>query len=455
MEGRGIIHSTATAMADQPEDRISNLPDEVIHEILGSLRSTKQPAQLAILSKRWTDLWRSYPVLEFDEQESPIRMKQNLHKFLSAAGKKFADLQHAAAVRITLDQQGKPEILDELLGSLPAEFTAQEIRIDFDFRIFPDRLFNNDRFLSSLRVVRLIHCSFPSGSSVRFGTSLKVLHLEFVSFPDRNDEGDGILNRMIEGASTLETLTLCEILGIRRFRIRDHPKLKTIEVSRFHCCDFEVSGTESLEILHVRCCMERFHVSMARNNNVKVLHISGTQRMTNTELNKFISMFPRLESLKLIDLPLIPEITINVNNHKLLRVLWVTWKNYYGLLVQPKEIEINAPQLSNLVIDIKNDTGFPDILINKADTCNEAASKPAMQVSVHCELSDCTDWDELKQFLAKLRQFRLTIEFTRCYHGKTTRITGKEAMDLLNQPKDDKMMMRRIMNEYIEVLDSY
>ncbi|CAN0892388.1 Putative F-box/LRR-repeat protein At5g38386 [Linum grandiflorum] len=451
MEGRGIIHSTATATADQPEDRISNLPDEIIHEIFGSLLSTKQPAQLAILSKRWTDLWRSYPVLEFYEHEWaewPSKKEEDLNKFLSAAGKKFADLQHVAAVRIGLR---RVEILDKLLASFPAEFTAQEIRFHIYDRVLPARLFHNDRFLSSLRVVRLIHCSFPSGSSVRFGTSLKVLHLEFVRFPDRNEEGDGILNRMIEGASTLETLTLSCIRGIQRFRIRNHPKLKTLKFLGFRGCDFEVSGTQSLEFLHFDCSIGKYQVSAAASSNVKVLHMQHTWKMTNEQLNKFISQFPRLESLKLMDLPTIPD-KISVNNHKLLRVLWVT---YHGLW--PQVIEIDAPQLSNLVFHIENDTYFPDILINKADTCNETASKPAIQVSVRCELSNFTNWDELKQFLAELRHFRLTTEFTHYnQEDKTTRITDKGVMILLNQPEDDDTM-KRLMNEdiqeHIQVLD--
>ncbi|CAN0892407.1 hypothetical protein LINGRAHAP2_LOCUS17522, partial [Linum grandiflorum] len=304
-----------------------------------------------------------------------------------------------------------------------------------------------------LRVVRLIECSFPSGSSVRFGTSLKVLRLESVSFP--GEEGGGILNRMIEGASTLETLILSNFSGIQRFRIGGHPKLKTLQVSTLCSFNFEVIRTQSLEILHVRCYLPASQVSIAPNSNVKVLHIGGTSGMTNEKLNKFISQFSRLESLKLIDLPFIPEVKINVNNLKLLRILWVTVEHYFHH--RPKVIEIDAPQLSNLVFDIKDHTGFPDVLINKADRCNGAARKPAIQVSVHCKLSDRTNWDELKQFLAKFRDFRLTTEFTYSFRGKTTRITGKGVMILLNQPQDDDMM-KRLMNEdiqkYIQVVNS-
>uniref|UniRef100_A0A0D9W5B6 F-box domain-containing protein n=1 Tax=Leersia perrieri TaxID=77586 RepID=A0A0D9W5B6_9ORYZ len=46
-------------------DRLSSLPDGLLHAILSSL-TTKQAVQMGVLSKRWTDLWRSVPRLCLD-----------------------------------------------------------------------------------------------------------------------------------------------------------------------------------------------------------------------------------------------------------------------------------------------------------------------------------------------------------------------------------------------------
>ncbi|MCH91865.1 F-box/FBD/LRR-repeat protein [Trifolium medium] len=48
------------------EDRISSLPDPILHHILSFL-PTKFAASTTILSKRWNPLWLSVPTLHFDD----------------------------------------------------------------------------------------------------------------------------------------------------------------------------------------------------------------------------------------------------------------------------------------------------------------------------------------------------------------------------------------------------
>ncbi|CAL1353619.1 unnamed protein product [Linum trigynum] len=47
-------------------DRISKLPDEIIHRILARVESQKEAAKASVLSQRWSKLWQSYPILDFD-----------------------------------------------------------------------------------------------------------------------------------------------------------------------------------------------------------------------------------------------------------------------------------------------------------------------------------------------------------------------------------------------------
>ncbi|CAN0892768.1 Putative F-box/LRR-repeat protein At3g28410 [Linum grandiflorum] len=349
MKGRRMIDTPA---AGELKDRISNLPDEIIHEILYRLRAPKQQAQLAILSNRWSHIWRSFPVLDFNLGEWPIGKEEKLKKFLTAAAEKFSDVQHAAAVRIRLNEQWEPHLLVGLLGFVSRG--TQELRLKsypyLRYALILQGIFDHDRF-RSLKVVKLQYCRFISGSSVRFGASLQVLSLKSISFPQENNEGDEIVNSIIEDASHLETLTLSMVYGIRRLQIQDHPNLKILKASRFTCCgDFKVSGAGSLEILHVYYqSEERFQVSLPPNNNVKVLHIRAPDGIeSNEELNKFISNFPRLVSLKLNLKSSRAVIKINVNNHKLLRSIWVNYMQYQQL---PKVIEIDAPSLSNFIFD--------------------------------------------------------------------------------------------------------
>lgn len=54
-----------TSLYSNGEDRISRLPDALIHQIL-SFIDTKYAVQTSVLSKRWISIWKSLPDLNFD-----------------------------------------------------------------------------------------------------------------------------------------------------------------------------------------------------------------------------------------------------------------------------------------------------------------------------------------------------------------------------------------------------
>jgi hypothetical protein len=49
-------------------DRLSDLPDCLLHSVLSSLRS-RQVVQTCLLSRRWRHLWRSVPCLDIDQRD--------------------------------------------------------------------------------------------------------------------------------------------------------------------------------------------------------------------------------------------------------------------------------------------------------------------------------------------------------------------------------------------------
>lgn len=52
-------------------DLISSLPDHILHQILGLLK-TKEAVQTCVLSKRWEHLWTSLPSLDFESSVFPV-----------------------------------------------------------------------------------------------------------------------------------------------------------------------------------------------------------------------------------------------------------------------------------------------------------------------------------------------------------------------------------------------
>nr|GFA92774.1 F-box domain, cyclin-like protein [Tanacetum cinerariifolium] len=62
-------------MAKGDEDRISNLPDDIIHRILSFL-DIKHAIQTSQLSRRWKHVWTSMQHLSFNS-----RWFRNVHRF--------------------------------------------------------------------------------------------------------------------------------------------------------------------------------------------------------------------------------------------------------------------------------------------------------------------------------------------------------------------------------------
>nr|DAD20795.1 TPA_asm: hypothetical protein HUJ06_022258 [Nelumbo nucifera] len=84
MEGSDLPCSDADELkpshAIENRDRISGLPDTILHHIL-SFTDTKYAVQTSILSKRWKHVWTSLPYLNFDQnlfwEPKPVRGEED------------------------------------------------------------------------------------------------------------------------------------------------------------------------------------------------------------------------------------------------------------------------------------------------------------------------------------------------------------------------------------------
>ncbi|KAM0888424.1 hypothetical protein ACQ4PT_028371 [Festuca glaucescens] len=67
----------ARAGSDDADDRLSALPDGVLHAILSFLPA-RQLVQTSVLSRRWKNLWCSTPCINIDEREFDIGSGRNV-----------------------------------------------------------------------------------------------------------------------------------------------------------------------------------------------------------------------------------------------------------------------------------------------------------------------------------------------------------------------------------------
>ncbi|CAN0901545.1 hypothetical protein LINGRAHAP2_LOCUS21480 [Linum grandiflorum] len=326
----------ATDSEAEGEDRISSLPDEIIHDILDRLRSPKRIAKLSFLSKRWNHLWLSYPILKLNSCEFRWPMQSGdlfydrapIEPLKAFAATLLRKLSHNRAASITTvrisaaSYRWGPKFcsgfLDDVLDLLASSSTHEiDFRFGHDCNLDeldpPDYTAYNvpQRLLQfqNLKVLKLAFCDFRLyGDEVTSDTNdnnpfaglascLELLELDHVSFPN-----DGILNSIISGASRLKTLILYSVFGIGRFQVRNHPNLRVLKARRMVGDIVEITGCRSLRTLKL-FYWEKGELQVSSTPNLKVLYIENTDCgppvITDKEFGKLIREFPSLKSVTL------------------------------------------------------------------------------------------------------------------------------------------------------------
>ncbi|CAN1158674.1 F-box/LRR-repeat protein At5g02910 [Linum perenne] len=86
-------------------DRISELPDEIIHQILRRISSPAKAARTAVLSRRWRSVWSCYPAVQYRHSDFPRltveKTLKNFKKFVEASMERFS--RHSQIRMETLD----------------------------------------------------------------------------------------------------------------------------------------------------------------------------------------------------------------------------------------------------------------------------------------------------------------------------------------------------------------
>ncbi|CAN1158733.1 hypothetical protein LINPERHAP2_LOCUS22302, partial [Linum perenne] len=86
-------------------DRISELPDEIIHKVLRRIASPAKAARTTALSRRWRSVWSSYPAVQYRHSDIPRstveKRVENFKKFVEASMERIS--RHSEMRMETLD----------------------------------------------------------------------------------------------------------------------------------------------------------------------------------------------------------------------------------------------------------------------------------------------------------------------------------------------------------------
>ncbi|CAA7042390.1 unnamed protein product [Microthlaspi erraticum] len=204
------------------EDRISELPEALLVQILSSL-PTKVVVATSVLSKRWRSLWKTMPSLEFSYNAT-----NDLERFSNNVCRCL--LSHQAPVLqsldLSIDSDNNENSMDCDIGILLGVafgLHLRELKLHVSSRKlfrFPTSLYN----CGTLDTLKLSHdvvidVPFPVGLK-----SLRTLHLKGVRYKD----DESVVN-LLSGCSHLENLDLILYArsGVKTFTI-DVPSLQRL-----------------------------------------------------------------------------------------------------------------------------------------------------------------------------------------------------------------------------------
>lgn len=314
------------------DDRISRLPIELIHQIY-SLMDTRFCVQSSLLSRRWRNIWKSQPYLNFKIETDPYtfltigsKFPNFVHRFLSTREK------HAELVTIDFRSNSiKLSLLKEIV-TYAISHRTQKLNIEYLSGI-PTRRGGVDLSLFKSRYLQEVSLNidfeFLKTPTLTWDLpALTTLHLERVTFtlcsPNNDGSSSSSSSKSLELFSTfsnLKTLVLvhCRLWDIHTFyitssglknltleRILHHscrfvitaPKLSSFTYNHMAPCSFLANNLDSLETVIFRTIYGTYLEDQPKivEFMIDTFHqLYNAKFLTlNTDALRFLSRFPEL-----------------------------------------------------------------------------------------------------------------------------------------------------------------
>ncbi|GKA43199.1 F-box/LRR-repeat protein 25-like protein [Tanacetum coccineum] len=194
---------------EEEEDRISNLQDWLLVEVLSFLPTTKDAIKTSKLSKRWKHLWPLVPNLIFIYHHGYDL--DYLDAFFSSVGKTIAQCRHLSLKKFQLhsmyNKKFESQVNDFIHYAVKCNVQELDLKLRWSFKL-DETLFTNACFMR----LQFSSCVFEPIGAISWN-KLRTLCLSLT----RLDED--VIKNILSGSPLLETFKLHYCYGYKRIDI--------------------------------------------------------------------------------------------------------------------------------------------------------------------------------------------------------------------------------------------
>lgn len=302
-------------------DRISALPESLLHHILSFL-SLEDRIRTSMLSKRWKQVWHTYPNLEFSYTIfNDVNCRRLMLKYLERTMRKrhidmISTLKFALRVDMGFLYHPKFETYISRCLCYAVASNVKEIKLELLFYLklytLPPVVFS----AKSLVALELQGCKLECFRSDVELSSLRKMSLS------RVDVNDQVLENLIAGCPLIEHLNINACDGLKNLELSSPGKLQIFkvynegsELGRVYINGVNVHTADILML------PESCEINITSCKNLKCLNLF-TLSITDEWLRNVLSELPRLEYLDITRCTKLRSINISSQCLKNL-VIWI------------------------------------------------------------------------------------------------------------------------------------
>ncbi|KAK6138612.1 hypothetical protein DH2020_027637 [Rehmannia glutinosa] len=291
--GKACGDSIFLPAADGSMDRISELPQAILHHILSFL-SQDEAAETSLLSKSWNYVWSTRPNIEFREKW----FHGDKEKFMSVLNKTLqgyhdqnlcvheflVEMSRVDSEIVLLLEKWIPRVVLNMGVKKFSLYNYSKIAVYFDL---PSVVFE----AKALQKLYLYGCKLnPKPLDKVLFKHLKTLSLEQAYITDETFE------KIISSCHLIEYVILDRCEGLRTIKVNEnHKYLKDFQLKEVHDVSIEIDAP-TLETFKIVCNVKWFH----QHNyfpHLKSLYLYMV-RLSSKSFDFFSCNFPCLEELR-------------------------------------------------------------------------------------------------------------------------------------------------------------